>query len=360
MEDRIKALEQIALELEPATAARKETRNAVIRYTEEFLKHINTHKTFHPDTDKGKGLLGSPISEEPLPVASAIDLLRLHVDKPGLNPASPAYLGYIPGGGLYYSALGDYMADVLNRYAGFFFASPGAVRLENMLLRWMGNLIGYPPTAAGNLSSGGSIANLSAIVTARDSKQIKARDIEKGVIYFTEHAHHCIGKAIRIAGLGESVLRHVPLDDQYRMDSKALEAIIQTDRANGLNPWLVIASAGTTDSGAIDPLEEIGKIAKQYGLWYHIDAAYGGFFVLCDEGKHNLKGMDQSDSIVMDPHKGLFLPYGLGVVLVKQAIDLRRSHQYTASYMQDGGLEENEEESPADLSPELSKHSELH
>jgi glutamate/tyrosine decarboxylase-like PLP-dependent enzyme len=139
------------------------------------------------------------------------------------------------------------------------------------------------------------------------------------------------------------------------MNSEELEKIIADDKKKNLNPFLVIASAGTTDIGAIDPLEEIGKIAKKNNIWYHIDAAYGGFFVLTDEGKEKLKGIELSDSLTIDPHKGLFLPYGLGVVLVKDAQKLRQSHFYQAQYLQDA-LFESEEMSPADLSPELTKH----
>jgi aromatic-L-amino-acid decarboxylase len=356
MIQRIKELEQIAQQLEPSPHERKEVRKEVVSYTEDFLKNIDRSKAFVPTADKGIGLLDSPVTEDPISIDKALDLLKTNVDTPGLNPASGGHLGYIPGGGLYFSALGDYMADIMNRYAGFFFCSPGAVRLENMLIRWIAGLVGYPETAAGNLSSGGSIANLSAIVTARDAKQIKARDIEKGVIYFTAHAHHCIAKAIRIAGLGESVLRHVPLDASYRMDCDALEAQVLSDKQAGLNPWLVIGSAGTTDTGSIDPLERISEIAKKHNLWYHIDAAYGGFFILTPEGKQKLKGIELSDSIVLDPHKGLFLPYGLGLVLVKKREDLEHAHHYTANYLQDAKTEMEDELSPANLSPELTKH----
>jgi aromatic-L-amino-acid decarboxylase len=353
---RIRELEKASHELEPSAVQRKQVRKEVVNYTEAFLKKIETIKAFVNTPDKGIALLDSPISESPLEIGPALELLQKNVDTPGLNPASGGHLGYIPGGGLYYSALGDYMADIFNRYSGFYFTSPGAVRLENMLLRWMCDEVGYPKTAAGNLTSGGSIANLSAIVTARDAQKVRARDVEKGVIYLTEHAHHCIAKAIRIAGLGDSVIRQVPLDDQRRMDCFELEKQIMTDRNAGLRPWLVIGSAGTTDTGSIDPLANIGRIAKKYNIWFHIDAAYGGFFMLCPEGKQKLAGLELSDSLVMDPHKGLFLPYGLGVVLVKKSEDLARAHQYMANYLQDAKPEHEDELSPANLSPELTKH----
>jgi aromatic-L-amino-acid decarboxylase len=353
---RIKELEQLALELEPSPHDRKAVRKEVITYTEEFLNTLDKSKAFLHSADKGVALLDSPIGENSIPISKALELLRVNVDTPGLNPASAGHLGYIPGGGIYYAALGDYLADISNRYSGYFFAGPGAVRMENMLIRWVASLVGFPAGAAGNLSSGGSIANLTGIVTAREAKKIKARDIEKGVIYLTVHAHHCIQKAIRIAGLSESIIRYVPLDDNHRMDADALKTLIDADLLAGLRPWLVIASAGTTDTGSVDPLEEIGLLAKTNDMWYHIDAAYGGFFALTPEGKRKLKGIELSDSVVLDPHKGLFLPYGLGLVLVKNKKDLQQAHKFDASYLQDDKTGSEEEPSPADLGPELTKH----
>ncbi len=352
---RIKELEKISRLLEPTAHERKEARKKVVTYSEDFLNDIEKINAYNVTPDKGIALHESPISESPITIDKAIKLIEKNVDYPGLNPASGGHLAYIPGGGIYYSALGDYLADIFNRYAGVFYAGPGAVRMENMLIKWMAGIVGYPQNATGNLTSGGSLANLMGVVTARDAKNISSKNISKSVIYLTQQVHHSVDKAIRIAGLKECIIRHVPMDERHKMNSEELEKIIADDKKKNLNPFLVIASAGTTDIGAIDPLEEIGKIAKKNNIWYHIDAAYGGFFVLTDEGKEKLKGIELSDSLTIDPHKGLFLPYGLGVVLVKDAQKLRQSHFYQAQYLQDA-LFESEEMSPADLSPELTKH----
>lgn len=354
MRERIRKLEKVARKLEPSARDRKKMRDRVIAHTENFLNNIEKGKAYNITQEKGAGLLRSPVSEKPLAAGKVMSLVRDNVDIPGLNPASGGHLGYIPGGGIYYSSLGDYWADVTNRYAGVFFAGPGAVRMENMLLRWLAGLTGYPKEAGGNLTSGGSLANLIAIVTARDAKQVRAGQVERSVIYSSSQAHHSIDKAIRIAGLREAVLRHVPMDRAFRIDPIALEKQIIQDRKEGLRPFLVIASAGTTDVGAIDPLAEIGGIARKHSLWYHVDAAYGGFFLLTREGKKKLRGIEMSDSVVIDPHKGLFLPYGLGVVLVRDCSKLQASHHYSANYMQDA-VADNEELSPAELSPELTK-----
>jgi aromatic-L-amino-acid decarboxylase len=355
MRKEIGRLEKKSSGLEPSAEQRESVRKRVIDYSESFLNQIGTLKTFNVSEEKGAGLLNSPVSEVGADIDDLISLLAENVDKPGLNPASGGHVAYIPGGGIYYSALGDYLADVFNRYAGVFYASPGAVRMENMLIGWMNDLVGYPATSGGNLTTSGSLANMIAIVVARDTKGIKAANIPSSVIYLSKQTHHSVDKAIRVAGLGECIVRHVDLDDRFKMVPAKLESLIKADQEAGLNPFLVVASAGTTDVGAIDPLPEIGEIARRHGLWYHIDAAYGGFFILTDEGRQKLKGLETSDSLIIDPHKGLFLPYGLGVVLVKNVEDLKRSFSFDAHYMQDA-FTSPDELSPAELSPELTKH----
>lgn len=355
MLDKIRELEAQSWQLDPDAAQRASATRSTLAYAEDFLSTIHTSRAFIETPDKGSGILQSPIAEEAMPLEEALTLVAAHVDLPGLNPASGGHLGYIPGGGLYLSALGDFLADVSNRYAGVFFGSPGAVRMEHLLVRWMADMVGYPATAAGTLLSGGSIANLACIVTARDAMGIRSRDIEQSVIYLTSQVHHCVTKAFRLAGLAEAIVRHVPMDAHFRMDVDALAGLVAADKAAGLKPFLVVASTGTTDTGAVDPADRIADVCAAEGLWLHIDAAYGGFFLLTEEGRAVIKGLERSDSIVVDPHKGLFLPYGTGVAIVKQGRQLAESHQYTASYLQDA-LHHQEEMSPADISPELTRH----
>ncbi|MGE5402512.1 MAG: pyridoxal phosphate-dependent decarboxylase family protein [Ignavibacteriales bacterium] len=355
MTERIRQLESSALLLEPGKEEREILMKKVVEYSEEFLQNIYSLPAYNNTGNKGAGIYEYPIKDDPENMDEILRILKRDIDTPGLNPASRGHLGYIPGGGIFHSALADYLAAVTNRYAGVFFASPGAVRMENMLIDWMAGIVNYPKTAGGNLTSGGSIANLIAIVTSRDANDLKARDFEKTVVYMTSQVHHSVDKALRISGLKECIQRIISLDNGFRMKADALEESIIEDKKAGLNPWMVIASAGTTDAGAVDPLEKISDIASHYGLWHHIDAAYGGFFNLCESGKQILKGLDRSDSIIMDPHKGLFIPYGSGAVLIKDKQKLLESHHYQANYMQDA-LNSTDELAPADLSPELSKH----
>ena len=353
--ERIRRLERAARPLEPGGARRKQLRKAAIASSERFLRRIETLKAYDDTEDKGVGLLASPISEDGIPIRAAIELLEQAVVRPGSNPASGGHLAYIPGGGIYHAALGDYLAAVSNKYAGIFFAAPGAVRMENMLVRWAADLVGYPATAGGNIASGGSIANLVAIATARDAHGLKGADFASAVVYLTAQAHHCIEKALRIAGLGEVQVRRIPMDERFRMRPDALAQAVAADRSGGLKPWLIIASAGTTDTGAVDPLEAVAAVAERERCWFHVDAAYGGFFLLTEHGRSALRGIERSDSVVLDPHKGLFLPYGAGMVLVRDVKPLAETHHYSGSYMQDA-MREPGELSPADVSPELTKH----
>jgi aromatic-L-amino-acid decarboxylase len=353
--DRLRKLERESRPLEPGTGRRRRLRNAVIASSERFLRRIRTLKAFDEHAGQGAGLLEHPVAEHGMAVELALELLEREVVRPGANTASGGHLAYIPGGGIYHSALGDYLAAVSNKYAGVFFTGPGPVRMENQLVRWVADLVGYPGEAAGSIASGGSLATLTAVVTARDARGLGSRDFSTAVVYLTSQAHHCLEKALRIAGLGEAPIRRVAMDEHYRMRPDALAAAIAADRAAGLRPWLVAAAAGTTDTGAVDPLDAIATVAAGEGCWYHIDAAYGGFFLLTEHGRAVLKGIERSDSVVLDPHKGLFLPYGSGVVVVRDAAALVASHDYSGSYMQDA-RRVPAEISPADASPELSKH----
>jgi glutamate/tyrosine decarboxylase-like PLP-dependent enzyme len=352
--DRLQQLEEVSRPLDPGVADRAHLRDAVVATAERFLQNLDSLPAYLETDDKGSGLLRSPIAEEGIPLEAVIEHLEHDVLRPGGNPASAGHLAYIPGGGIYHSALGDYLGAVSNKYAGIFFTGPGPVRMENMLIRWVADLVGYPATAGGNIASGGSIASLIAIATARDAHGLKGADFATAVVYLTHQAHHCIEKAIRIAGLGEVQIRYIPIDDGFRLRADALEEAIAADRTQGLRPWMIIAAAGTTDTGAVDPLDAIATIAEREKCWFHVDAAYGGFFLMTERGREMLRGIERSDSVVLDPHKSLFLPWGAGIVVVRNVEPLAAAHQYSGNYMQDA-LRQPNEISPADVSPELTK-----
>lgn len=351
---RLRHLEHASQALDPGANRRKKLRNAVFASSERFLRKVDAVKAYEETDDKGAGLLDWPISEHAIPVEQAIALLEHNVVRPGGNPASGGYVAYIPGGGLYHSALGDFLGAVSDKYAGVYFAGPGCVRMENMLVKWAADLVGYPAGAGGHIASGGSIANLAAITTARDAHGLRSSDFANAVVYLTTQAHHSVDKALRIAGLGEAKLHHIAIDERFRMRTEALAHAIASDRAEGLRPWLIIATAGTTDTGAVDPIDAIATIAARERCWLHVDAAYGGFFLLTAHGREILKGIERSDSVILDPHKSLFIPWGAGMLLVRDVRPLAAAHSYSGHYMQDAAAAAGEI-SPADVSAELTK-----
>ncbi|VAV84642.1 Aromatic-L-amino-acid decarboxylase, partial [hydrothermal vent metagenome] len=352
LKQQILELQRVSEALEPNEEQRNTYIQEVSNYANIFINGLEDAKAFSSEQLTPNAMA---LSNEKKSMKEILKIYAAEVEAKGIKPASGGHIGYVPGGGIYTSAIADYIADVTNEYSGMHFASPGAVAMENELIDWMKSIFGFPETAIGNLTSGGSIATLIALTSARDKYGIKNAKIEKSVIYLSQQVHHCINKALRIIGLEDVIIRHVELDDYSRIITEDLNSKIKKDKAAGLNPFLIIASSGTTDTGAIDPLQEIGDIAKTNNLWYHIDAAYGGFFILTKTKKDFFKGIEMADSLVTDPHKGLFLPYGLGAVLVKDKASVYHSHHYRANYMQDA-IGDNMPVNPADVSPELTKH----
>jgi aromatic-L-amino-acid/L-tryptophan decarboxylase len=286
------------------------------------------------DTRGGMELARSlvePLPEAGTPVPELLDLLFDRAVKPSYNTAGPGYLAYIPGGGLFQSAVADLIADSMNRYTSIYTTAPALARLEANVIDWFCEIAGYPKEARGTLTTGGSLANFTALFTAR--RERLPDNFLSGVIYASREVHHSMAKGALLAGFPERNIRSIATDERFRLRVDALEAAIAQDRAQGLTPFLIAASAGTTNTGAVDPLEELADVAERERLWLHVDGAYGGFFLLTKEGKRTLRGIERADSIVLDPHKGLFLPYGTGAVLVRDGQALRRAHALTAEYL---------------------------
>jgi aromatic-L-amino-acid decarboxylase len=296
--------------------------------------------------------LREPLPENGADLPGILDLLFDRAIPKSFNAAGPGYLAYIPGGGLPHSAVADLIADAVNRYTGVWLAAPGLVQLETNVLRWFCDMVGYPDGALGILTTGGSLANFSAIVTAR--RERLPPDFLRGTIYVSDQVHHSVDKAAVLAGFPAENVRVVASDEHFRVRVDALERQTAADRAEGYSPFLVVASAGTVNTGAVDPLDDLASLCARHGLWLHVDGAYGGFFVLTERGKAALRGIERADSITLDPHKGLFVPYGTGSLLVRDGMALARAHSAHASYlpaMQDGA----EFVDFCQVSPELSR-----
>jgi aromatic-L-amino-acid/L-tryptophan decarboxylase len=340
-----------AAPLEPDAEARGAMAAAVFEHAQAFLGDLVEGPANRPWEEAFLPPPDGEFGESGVDLAGTLEWLGRAVDRPGITTASPFFTGYVPGGGLFHSALGDFLAAASNKYAGFASAAPGAVRMENATCAWIARTIGYSEGAAGTLTSGGSLANLTAIVAAREARD----ELGGGAVYFSRTAHHCIDKALRIAGRARAPHRLVATDERHRMRADALAEALERDRAAGVRPWLVIASAGTVDTGSVDPLAEIAELCDAHGAWLHVDGAYGGLFKLCPEGREILSGLERADTVALDPHKTLFLPYGTGAAVARDGQVLLDAFSASADYIRPLG-ETEVGPSPGDLSPELTRH----
>ncbi|HEX2031155.1 MAG TPA: aminotransferase class I/II-fold pyridoxal phosphate-dependent enzyme [Actinomycetota bacterium] len=338
--------------LEPSVEEMRAMGEAALRFVERFIEEL-------PDAaavDVAGAVEAAARVEEPMPegpgrLEDLLDIVRLGADK-AFNTTGPGYLAYIPGGGLYAAALGEFLAMAINRYVGVWAAAPVLVNLEWQTVRWLADLFAYPSQARGILTTGGSLSNLSAVVTARHA--LLGENFREATVYVTDQTHASVTKSVTLAGLPPRSLRLVRRDDQLRMDPDALRAMVKEDRERGLRPFLVVPSAGTTNTGAIDPLADVVSVAREEELWVHVDGAYGGPFQMTERGRSRFRGIEEAESIALDPHKAMFLPYGTGALLVRDGARLREAHTVGADYLQDLGTEQ-EIPNFTDYSPELSR-----
>ena len=293
-----------------------------------------------------------PLPTEGEPFEDLLDKLFNDYIPRSFNAAGPGYLAYIPGGGIFHSAVADLIANAVNRYTGVNAAAPALVQLETNVIRWLCEIVGYGAGAGGVLTTGGSLANFTAIVTAR--KERLPENFFRGTIYCSDQVHHSFEKAANLAGFPYANIRDIPTDDHFRMRIDILRKVIARDREDAWTPFLVVGSGGTTNTGAVDDLQALAQVAREEKLWFHVDGAYGAFFALTERGRNALRGMEEADSIVLDPHKTLFLPYGTGGLVVKDGGSLRRAHSLHADYLPP--MQEDEDLVDfCEISPELSR-----
>lgn len=339
--------------LEPPAS---EMRDLVHRALEKIIAHIESLPDQPAMNVEGATEFARTLIE-PLPARGEsyeklLDFLFDEAIPRSFTAAGPGYLAYVPGGGLFHSAVADLIADAVNRYVGVCAAAPALVQLEANVVRWFCEILGMPPGSGGVLTSGGSLANFTGIVTAR--KTMLPDDFLRGTLYCSNQIHHSFQKAASLAGFPYANVRELPVDERFRIRIDALEEAIANDRRAGFTPFLIAGSAGTTGTGAVDDLEALARVARREQMWFHVDGAYGALFMLTERGRAALRGIEQADSVILDPHKTLFLPFGTGAVLVRDARTLRRAHSTHADYMPDM-QQEDELVDFCEISPELSR-----
>jgi aromatic-L-amino-acid decarboxylase len=298
--------------------------------------------------------LDGPPPEGPEPFEALLAQLAAEV-LPHLSVTDhPRYFAYVPGSGTWPGVMGDLIASACNIEPSYWAQAPGPNQVELTVLGWFKRWIGYPAEAAGVLVSGGSAANLTALACAREALLGVMSD--QVVAYVSDQAHSSMARAARVLGFRPDQVRVLPVDDDDRMRPDALAAAMAADLRGGRRPLFVAASAGSTSTGAVDPLPELAAVCRERGVWFHVDAAYGGFAVLTERGRRWLAGMELADSVTLDPHKWLYQPFECGCLLVRAGRRLREAFRIQPHYLEDlqtGGQEVNF----SDLGVQLSRMS---
>jgi aromatic-L-amino-acid/L-tryptophan decarboxylase len=273
------------------------------------------------------------IPERGLPPEEVLEAVRADVFGAMAHLSHPRFFAFIPSPSNFVGVMADALASGMNAFLGSWAVARGPARVELDVLEWLGRVCGLPETAGGLFVSGGSVANLTALAAARHVRL--QDDVGGAVVYCSDQTHSSIDRALRLLGFAGDQLRRLPSDGQFRLDVKALGRAVAEDRRAGLRPFCVVANAGTTNTGAVDPLPALVAFCRGQGLWLHADGAYGAPAVLSERGRRALEGLGGADSLSLDPHKWLFQPIEIGAVLLRDREDLRRTFRVLPEYLRD-------------------------
>lgn len=280
-----------------------------------------------------------PLPEDGRPLGPVLDEATEALLHGSLYNAHPRFFGYITAGSAPAGVLAELLAAAVNPNCGAHTLSPIASEIEVETVRWIAQLIGYPEGGSGLLTSGGNAANLTAFWAARTAKlgpDVRTQGLDAAAgrarVYASAETHTWLQKAADLAGMGTDAVRWIPTDDAQRMDLAALRVAVGADRAAGDRPFLLVGTAGTVSTGAVDPLPRLAAFAREHGLWFHVDGAYGAFAAALPDAHPDLAGMAEADSIALDPHKWLYAPLDAGCVLVRDVALLRDTYSYHPPY----------------------------
>lgn len=335
-----------------------QTQSEVLNFMKNFSNMSPMGMAHDPNTNKLKKdfILPYQLTKEfptrPLNYHALIKMIFNEMAPLSQLPGHPGFAAYVAGGGNFISNTAQLISQTLNPFTGHFMMAPGLVLLEQEVIKWFIHLMGFDDKKAlGYLTTGGSSATMNALMMAR-IKKLEGYDYSKVTAYMSAEAHHCVAKAWVMLGFKKENLRLIKTN-KFKIDSDALQLAIHEDRNNGMKPFFLVATVGTTKTGSIDSLIPLTEIAAKENLWLHADGAYGALFMLTEKGKKMLLGIDRCDSIALDPHKALAIPYGTGCLLVKDANNLSFDYISDDSYMPP--RPSMGEHDYADISPELSR-----
>jgi glutamate/tyrosine decarboxylase-like PLP-dependent enzyme len=336
---------------EPLMLPREDMRRLGYAVVDRIVEHVAGLGEKPPirvgDAEQLRDLLGGPPPEAPGDPDAALQMLFEHVLPWVQHGDHPRFFARIGSPSNYVGVLADAAASGFNVFAGSWVGGSGPATVELVVLDWLRELCGLPEETEGVLSSGGSVATLTALAAARAAR-LGEHHAPEAVAYLSDQAHASVGRALRTLGFASEQVRVVRSDSDFRLTGEALRAAVEADLAAGRRPFCAVATAGTTSSGAVDELPALAAVCREHGLWLHADGAYGAPAVLCEPGRAALAGLELADSLVLDPHKWLFQPYEIGCVLVREAGALERAFSLHGPYLRDtlGGAVDFRERGP--------------
>jgi glutamate/tyrosine decarboxylase-like PLP-dependent enzyme len=318
----------------------REVGHRVVDLLAEYLENIEEKPVF-PNVEPATltQLFAEPLPQDPSPAESILSELEQKLLPNCTHVGHPGYMGLITPSPSPIGIIADFLCSALNQNVGTYTVGPAAVAMERRTVRWLTDLVGYNENAGGNLTSGGMMANFVGLKLARDSVSgdlIQQEGVgQRWAVYTSEERHVSVDKAVDAVGLGRESLRALPTDSEFRVRLDALEAAIAEDRKRGVRPMCIVGIFGTTNTGAIDPVRELRKIADREGMWLHVDAAYGGGMLLSHAWPMGNQGLESADSVTIDPHKWFYAPLDAGAILVKNDRRLTASFGIKPAYLTD-------------------------
>ncbi|MBN8530309.1 MAG: aminotransferase class V-fold PLP-dependent enzyme [Alphaproteobacteria bacterium] len=330
--------------LPPLTLSADNMRALATQVSELIVEHFTSLPQLpvtRPATMSGLNQgLGEPLPTQPTPVPQLFSQLKTHVFDHMTHLDHPRNFAFVPGPSNFVSAMADAIAASLNVFSGGFLGPSGVAQIELTTVEWLRELFHFPAEAGGLFVSGGSMANMTGLAVARHV--MLANNTTNAAVYFSDQTHSSVAKGLRILGFQQFQIRKLPSDKRFRLCLDTLRQRIAADRLQGMVPFCVVANAGTTNTGAVDPLLDLHHFCKAEGLWLHVDGAYGGSAVISEQGRKVLEGIELADSLGIDPHKWLFQPYEIGCVLIRNREHLKDTFKVSAEYLKI--LEQNSEQ----------------
>jgi aromatic-L-amino-acid decarboxylase len=339
--------------LEPSAGEIRDWGNSVIQFMTDYLGNLRDRNVYrHMSSRRIRDRLDPALPSKGTDFDGLLKVFREAIVPFSRQNAHPRMFGYVQSPGTPLAAFADLLASTLNANLTIWRSAPAPVELERLTIDWIRQILGFTPKAGGLFVSGGSMANLAALAAARQTKHHLSGRLR---MYASSATHFSIVKAAALLGIGRENVQHVAVDERFKMRMDDLIAKITADLEAGYVPFSVIGNAGTVDTGAVDPLIEIREVANRFQLWMHVDGSYGAFAVLAESARKLFAGMEQADSIALDPHKWLYLPVDVGCVIYRDPEIARAAFAHEAEYTRMFGEEADEAFVCWDYGPELSR-----